>query len=228
MKKQIKLLIIEDNEDISNNIVSFVSSFAEVEQSFDGTLELLEAQSDIYDLIILDIMLPGQSGYDVLKKLRQNQISIPVLMLTAKDQLTDKVHGFELGADDYLTKPFHREELVMRIKALLKRSGSLSDESILTYDDIEINLSSREVTVANKQLDLNGKEFDLLVYLIQNSNTILTKEQIFERIWGFDSETSITVIEVYMSNLRKKLHKFVDTDLIKTIRNVGYIFQGEK
>lgn len=228
MKKQIKILIIEDNEEISNNVTSFVSSFSEVEQAFDGTLGLLEAQSDIYDLIILDIMLPGQSGYDVLKKLRQNQISIPVLMLTAKDQLTDKVHGFELGADDYLTKPFHREELVMRVKALLKRGGSLSDESILTYDDIEINLSSREVSVANNQLDLNGKEFDLLVYLIQNNNTILTKEQIFERIWGFDSETSITVIEVYMSNLRKKLHKFVDTDLIKTIRNVGYIFQGEK
>ncbi|GKQ43184.1 DNA-binding response regulator [Companilactobacillus sp. RD055328] len=228
MKKQIKILIIEDNEDISDNLVSFVSPFAETEQAFDGTLGLLEAQRNIYDLIILDIMLPGQSGYDVLKKLREDKISIPILMLTAKDQLNDKVHGFELGADDYLTKPFHGEELVMRIKALLKRGGSLNDDSMLTFENISINISSREVTIDEQVVDLNGKEFDLLVYLIQNNNTILTKEQIFERIWDFDSDTSITVIEVYMSNLRKKLHKYIDKDLIKTIRNVGYIFQGEK
>lgn len=228
MSKQVKILIIEDNIDISNNIVSFVDSFADCTQAFDGTLGLLEAQSSIYDLIILDIMLPGKSGFDVLKKLRQDQNSVSVLMLTAKDQLTDKVHGFDLGADDYLTKPFHREELLARIKALLKRSGALNNDSTITSGEISLNLSNRQATVGNEILSLNGKEFDLLAYLIQNSNTILTKEQIFERIWGFDSETSITVIEVYMSNLRKELHKYLDGDLIKTIRNVGYIFQGEK
>ena len=130
---------------------------------------------------------------------------MPVLILTAKDTLDDKVHGFELGADDYLTKPFHREELLMRVKALLKRSGRLGDDNTLTVGPFTVNLSNRVVNVEGKELALNGKEFDLLVYFVQNPDTIITKDQIFDRLWGFESETAISVVEVYMSNLRKKL-----------------------
>lgn len=168
------------------------------------------------------------NGYDILKSIRNEKITTPVLILTAKAELDDKLRGFDLGADDYLTKPFHREELQVRVKALLKRSGALADDSILKINDIEINLNNHEVNIEGTPISLNGKEYDLLVYLVQNKNTILTKDQIFERIWGFDSDTSITVVEVYMSNLRKKLRPSKNDYLIKTIRNVGYIFQNEE
>lgn len=162
-------------------------------------------QEGIYDLVVLDLMLPQVSGYDILKHWRnEDHLSMPVLILTAKDTLDDKVHGFQLGADDYLTKPFHREELLMRVKALLKRSGHLGNDNQLAMGPFKVNLSSRIVSVNDKQLELNGKEFDLLVYFIQNPDTIITKDQIFDRLWGFESETAISVVEVYMSNLRKK------------------------
>ncbi|MSE22224.1 response regulator, partial [Lactobacillus parabuchneri] len=152
---------------------------------------------------------------------------MPVLILTAKDTLDDKVHGFELGADDYLTKPFHREELLMRVKALLKRSGRLGDDNTLTVGPFTVNLSNRVVNVEGKELALNGKEFDLLVYFVQNPDTIITKDQIFDRLWGFESETAISVVEVYMSNLRKKLKQATSLQPIKTLRNVGYMFETE-
>lgn len=172
-------------------------------------------------------MLPEMNGYDVLKNIRNDKINTPVLILTAKAEIDDKIHGFNLGADDYLTKTFHREELQVRVKALLKRSGALADDSVLKIRNLEVNLNNHDIIANSEQVALNGKEYDLLVYLLQNRNTILTKDQIFERIWGFDSDTSITVVEVYMSNLRKKLRPSENDSLIKTIRNVGYIFQDD-
>ncbi|MFD1471033.1 response regulator transcription factor [Companilactobacillus mishanensis] len=228
MDNNIKILIVEDDENLANNIESFLNDFASVDIENDGLSGKFAAIEDVYDLIILDLMLPGMSGYDILKNIRQDKVTTPVLILTAKSEIDDKIHGFDLGADDYLTKPFHREELQARVKALLKRSGALADDSILKINDIEINLNNHEVLIENNPIELNGKEYDLLVYLMQNKNTILTKDQIFERIWGFDSDTSITVVEVYMSNLRKKLRPSENDYLIKTIRNVGYIFQNEK
>lgn len=228
MDNNIKILLVEDDVDLANNIESFLSDFANIDIENDGLSGKFDAVEGVYDLIILDLMLPGMNGYDILKNIRQEQITTPVLILTAKAELDDKLRGFDLGADDYLTKPFHREELQVRVKALLKRSGALADDSILKINDIEINLNNHEVTIDNYPVSLNGKEYDLLVYLVQNKNTILTKDQIFERIWGFDSDTSITVVEVYMSNLRKKLRPSKNDYLIKTIRNVGYIFQNEE
>lgn len=228
MDNNIKILLVEDDVDLANNIESFLSDFANIDIENDGLSGKFDAVEGVYDLIILDLMLPGMNGYDILKNIRQEQITTPVLILTAKAELDDKLRGFDLGADDYLTKPFHREELQVRVKALLKRSGALADDSILKINDIEINLNNHEVTIDNDPVSLNGKEYDLLVYLVQNKNTILTKDQIFERIWGFDSDTSITVVEVYMSNLRKKLRPSKNDYLIKTIRNVGYIFQNEE
>lgn len=228
MDNNIKILLVEDDVELANNIETFLNEFSQVDIENDGLSGKFDAVEGVYDLIILDLMLPGMNGYDILKSIRQEQITTPVLILTAKAELDDKLRGFDLGADDYLTKPFHREELQVRVKALLKRSGALADDSILKINDIEINLNNHEVKIEGQPIALNGKEYDLLVYLVQNKNTILTKDQIFERIWGFDSDTSITVVEVYMSNLRKKLRPSENDYLIKTIRNVGYIFQNEE
>lgn len=227
MSNNIRILVVEDDENLASNIATFLSDFSEVNIESDGLSGKFAATENVYDLIILDIMLPEMNGYDVLKNIRTDGINTPVLILTAKAELDDKVHGFNLGADDYLTKPFHREELLVRVKALLKRSGALTDDSIIKINNLEVNLNNHEILANQQKIELNGKEYDLLVYLLQNKNTILTKDQIFERIWGFDSDTSITVVEVYMSNLRKKLRPSGNDNLIKTIRNVGYIFQDE-
>lgn len=182
----------------------------------------------IFDLVILDLMLPTVGGYDILKKWRaEDKLDMPVLVLTAKDTLPDKLQGFQLGADDYLTKPFHREELLMRIKALLKRAGRIGSDNVLKVSFFEADTGKRTVLVKGQSVNLVGREYDLLVYLLQNPETILTKEQIFDRIWGFDSETALSVVEVYISNLRKKIKLIAGTQPIKTLRNVGYMFELE-
>ena len=221
----IKLLLVEDDVTLSENIKEIVSSIGEVTQMYTGSEGLFEAEAGIYDLIILDLMLPEMNGYEVLANLRKQQVQTPVLILTAKDGLEDKVEGFQKGADDYLTKPFYREELLMRVKALLKRSLGLFDEQTLSYGKLNCQLTNKEVRFGDQILPIQGKEFELLVYFIQNQKVILTKEQIFDRIWGFDSATTLTVVEVYMSHLRKHLR---DTGLDKkfqTLRNVGYLLQ---
>ncbi len=227
--KELHILIIEDDEDLAKSLQLFLGEIAQTTVSHDGFEGQMLGQEGIYDLVVLDLMLPQVSGYDILKHWRtEDHLSMPVLILTAKDTLDDKVHGFELGADDYLTKPFHREELIMRVKALLKRSGHLGDDNTLAGGPFKVNLSNRIVEVNGKELELNGKEFDLLVYFIQNPDTIITKDQIFDRLWGFESETAISVVEVYMSNLRKKLKQASSLQPIKTLRNVGYMFETEE
>ncbi|MDT2614111.1 response regulator transcription factor [Enterococcus dongliensis] len=223
----INLLIVEDEATLSNNIKEILADLGTIKQVYDGAEGLFEAESGVYDLILLDLMLPEKNGYEVLAELREKNIQTPVLILTAKDGLEDKIIGFQKGADDYLTKPFYREELILRVKALLKRSLGLFSENQLTYQAINCNLATKEVTVKKETLPIQGKEFDLLVYFIQNKGVILTKEQIFDRIWGFDSDTTITVVEVYMSHLRKHLKPTGVDRCFKTLRNVGYILQKD-
>ncbi|MBS7577910.1 MULTISPECIES: response regulator transcription factor [unclassified Enterococcus] len=220
----IKILLVEDDLSLSNSVFDYLDEKFEVTQVFDGEEGLFEAESNIYDLILLDLMLPERNGFEVLKELRNQGIETPVLIMTAKEGIDDKTHGFEIGADDYLTKPFYLEELKMRIKSLLKRSGKL-DENSLKYGDIEVNLQSQSVKVKQESLSILGKEYELLVYFIQNQGVILTKEQIFDRLWGFDSDTTITVVEVYMSKLRKSLKGSQLAENLTTIRNVGYILK---
>ncbi len=185
-------------------------------------------QEGIFDLAVLDLMLPQVNGYDILKYWRnESNLDMPVLILTAKDTLDDKVRGFQLGADDYLTKPFHREELIMRVKALLRRSGSMGNDNQLSVGDFSANLNNRTVAINGTNLELNGKEYDLLVYFLQNPDTIITKDQIFDRLWGFDSDTALSVVEVYMSNLRKKIKQLNTNQPIRTLRNVGYMLETE-
>lgn len=220
----IKILLVEDDLSLSNSIFDFLDNFADVMQVFDGEEGLYEAESGIYDLILLDLMLPEKGGFQVLKELREQGITTPVLIMTAKESLDDKGHGFELGADDYLTKPFYLEELKMRIQALLKRSGKFNDNT-LSYHELTADTSTNTTTVNGEKVELLGKEFDLLVYFLQNQNVILPKSQIFDRIWGFDSDTTISVVEVYVSKIRKKLKGTSFAKNLQTLRSVGYILK---
>ena len=220
----IKILLVEDDLSLSNSIFDFLDNFADVMQVFDGEEGLYEAESGVYDLILLDLMLPEKGGFQVLKELREQGITTPVLIMTAKEGLDDKGHGFELGADDYLTKPFYLEELKMRIQALLKRSGKFNNNT-LSYHELTADTSTNTTTVNGEKVELLGKEFDLLVYFLQNQNVILPKSQIFDRIWGFDSDTTISVVEVYVSKIRKKLKGTSFAKNLQTLRSVGYILK---
>ena len=220
----IKILLVEDDLGLSNSVFDFLDDFADVMQVFDGEEGLYEAESGVYDLILLDLMLPEKDGFQVLKDLRAKGVTTPVLIMTAKESLDDKGHGFELGADDYLTKPFYLEELKMRIQALLKRAGKFNENS-LSYGDVTVNLSTNSTTKAGKDVELLGKEFDLLVYFLQNQNVILPKTQIFDRLWGFDSDTTVSVVEVYVSKIRKKLKGTAFAKNLHTLRSVGYILK---
>ena len=220
----IKILLVEDDLSLSNSIFDFLDDFADVMQVFDGEEGLYEAESGVYDLILLDLMLPEKGGFQVLKELREQGITTPVLIMTAKESLDDKGHGFELGADDYLTKPFYLEELKMRMQALLKRSGKFNDNT-LSYHELTADTSTNTTTVNGEKVELLGKEFDLLVYFLQNQNVILPKSQIFDRIWGFDSDTTISVVEVYVSKIRKKLKGTSFAKNLQTLRSVGYILK---
>lgn len=221
----IKILLVEDDLSLSNSVFDFLDDFADVMQVFDGDEGLYEAESGVYDLILLDLMLPEKDGFTVLRELREKGVTTPVLIMTAKESLDDKGHGFELGADDYLTKPFYLEELKMRIQALLKRSGKF-DQNTLSFGDVRVNLARNSTFVGDKEVELLGKEFDLLVYFLQNQNVILPKSQIFDRLWGFDSDTTVSVVEVYVSKIRKKLKGTDFAANLQTLRSVGYILKN--
>lgn len=219
-----KILVIEDDTILSDTIKQCIINQYDVEQAYDGEEGIAFALEKIYDLILLDIMLPVKNGYEVLKEIRNNKVNPPVLMLTAKDGIQDKVLGFRSGADDYLVKPFEREELLLRIEAILRRTNGLYLENKIRYKELTLNLSNRQVTINHQAINIQGKQFDMLEYLISYKNTIITKDQIFDKIWGFHSETTTNVVEVYASSLRKELKKYNYHQYLKTIRGVGYIW----
>lgn len=222
-----KMLIVEDDRLLADSIADYLKDTFSVDVAHDGEEGLYEAEKDIYDLILLDIMIPEMNGYEVLEHLRKQGITTPVIMITAKDGLDDKVKGLKLGADDYIVKPFFREELLARIEAVLRRSGRLTDIATIKYKDLTLERKAKRIFLKDKEIFLQGKQYDLLEYLISNKDTILTKEQIFDRIWGFDSDTMVSVVEVYVSNLRKALKNYGYTLPIKTVRGLGYMFSVE-
>ncbi|MCO0831991.1 response regulator transcription factor [Fructobacillus sp. W13] len=225
MAKAIKILLIEDDVNLADNVVDSLKDFADVTSVQDGLDGEFEAKESPFDLIICDLMLPGQSGLDIIKKVRDAKVVTPVLILTAKASLDDKIEGFNVGADDYLTKPFHREELLVRVKALLRRTGVYSEDNTMTVGELSINLENRGVSVHGQAVKLVGKEFDILTYLGQNKNIIVTRDQIFDRVWGVDSDTTINVVNIYLNNLRRKLESVGQGGLIKTLRNIGFILE---
>ncbi|GIM27354.1 DNA-binding response regulator [Clostridium polyendosporum] len=218
-----KALIIEDDKLLLDTIGQSISELFEYEYAADGEEGLYLALQNIYDVIILDLMLPGLNGYEVLSKLRENSITTPILILTAKDSIDDKIKGFKLGADDYLLKPFYSEELIVRLEAIVRRSGVMISNNVLKFKELEMDVKKRMLFISGDEVFLKGKQFELLQYLINNKDSIVTKEQIFDRIWGFNSDTTINVVEVYASNLRKCLKKYCYEKYIKTIRGLGYM-----
>lgn len=219
----VKVLIIEDEKVLSDTIAQCICKDFQTEQAFDGYEGYLYAKENIYDAIILDLMLPEMSGYDVLLKLRENKIYTPVLILTAKDSISDKLKGFRYGADDYLVKPFEVEELIARLNAIIRRTKGNYQDELLEFKDLKINTQKRNITIKDEEITLQGKQFDILEYLVTSKNKILTKEQIFDKVWSFNSFTTTNVVEVYTSELRKNLKKYGYDKYIKTIRGVGYM-----
>ena len=218
-----KILIVEDERTLSDTIKQCICKKFDTEQAYDGYEAYMMAKENIYDAIILDLMLPEMSGYDVLLKLRENKVLTPVLILTAKDTLNDKLKGFNYGADDYLVKPFERDELLARLEAIIRRTNGAYKQDEIEFKDLKLNIKSRRAFIKDKEIILQGKQFDILEYLINSKGTIITKEQIFDKIWGFDSFTTTNVVEVYASGLRKTLKQYGYDKYIKTIRGVGYM-----
>lgn len=217
------LLLVEDEIQLSDALSQILTNNNyNVEAVFDGEDGLNYGLTGIYDVIVLDIMLPKLNSIDVLKNLRQNKISTPIILLTAKNSMEDKIVGLDSGADDYLPKPFSPEELLARLRAVTRRNGNFINENILEYEDIILNLSSYEISCKNNSIILTSKEFDIIKYFIQRPKIIVNKDDLISKIWGFDSDVEYNNVEVYISFLRKKL-AYIDSSVkITTIRKVGY------
>ena len=222
-----KILVVEDNKKLLQTIEKEIIKHFEVKCCEDGEEALYLIKQGIYDLVVLDLMLPSLNGLEVLKNIRKDYIDTPVLILTAKESLDEKMEAFSIGANDYLTKPFYMEELVARIYAILRTTGKLQTSNTLDFYDLHLDLSKRRVFYKNEEIKLQNKQFNLLEYFLLNKGTILLKEQIYDRIWGIESDATIEIVEVYVSNLRKILSKFGYDKCIKTKRKVGYMFDDK-
>ena len=224
-----KILIIEDEYNLADAISSMLKSKKySVLIKTDGIEGLEEALTDIYDLIILDVMLPGKNGFEILKELKQEKINSKILMLTAKNTIDDKLVGFNSGADDYLTKPFHMEELMARVNVQLRKKDNISND-IIELGDLNLNIKSMELSNKNlnSRVKVIGKEFQLLELFMNNPNQVLEKEQLFLKIWGYDSECDINTLEAYISFVRKKLKLIGSNVKLRAIRNMGYVLEVE-
>jgi len=221
----LRILVVEDEFSLADIIATKLRKEKyNVDISLDGEEGLDKALSDIYDLIILDIMLPKVNGIEILKEIRNNNIDTKVIMLTAKSSLDDKLIGFEKGANDYITKPFHMEELIARVNVWLRSNEKNINKDILKFGDIELNVRISAITCTknNESINISYKELMILEYLMNNSNQIISKEQIYDKIWGIDTDFESNNLEAYLSFVRKKL-KIIDSDVtIKAIRGMGY------
>lgn len=220
-----KILVVEDEKDLNSVITRHLkkNNFS-VDSVFDGEEAFNFLEYENYDLVILDIMMPKLNGYEVIKKLRTKQNETPVLMLTAKDNIEDKVKGLDLGADDYLVKPFDFNELLARIRAIIRRKyGNSSNQ--LSIDDLVLNISKKTVTRDGISIELTGKEYEILEYLMQNKGHILSREQIREHVWDFDYDGESNVIDVLIKNIRRKIDKLDSKSLITTKRGLGYVIK---
>ncbi len=221
-----RILIVEDELHLAEALMQILKKHNySVDAVHDGRTGLDYAQSGIYDLLLLDIMMPEMDGITVLKTLRNQGDSTPVILLTAKGDISDKVTGLDYGADDYIAKPFSSEELMARIRAALRRKGDVPADDSLRYGDLELNMANLKLVVGGKDMKLNLKEAELLELLLVRKQSITSKEQIIEKLWGFDSEAEHNNVEVYVSFLRKKLNFLQSTTRIQTIRNVGYVLE---
>lgn len=214
-----KLLLVEDEKQLSEALSQIlINNKYNVDAVYDGENGLEYALTDVYDVIILDIMFPKLSGLDILRKLRKENISTPILLLTAKDSVDDKVTGLDLGADDYLPKPFDPKELLARLRAISRRKGEVINDNLLSFGDISLNLSNYDLSCKDTTLTLTQKEFEILNYFMERPKNIVSKDDLITKLWGFDSDVEYNNIEVYISFLRKKLTFINSSVKITTIR----------
>ncbi|WP_435922994.1 response regulator transcription factor [Paenibacillus sp. DYY-L-2] len=221
-----KILIAEDEIHLAEALSQILKKQNySVDVVHDGRSALDDALTGIYDLLLLDVMMPEMDGFAVLKSLREEGVSTPVILLTAKGEINDKVTGLDYGADDYIPKPFATEELLARIRAALRRRGEVIPEDGLKFGDVELNTANLKLSVKGKDIKLNLKESELLELLISRKQAITSKEQIIEKLWGFDAEVEHNNVEVYVSFLRKKLAFLNSSVRISTVRGVGYLLE---
>lgn len=221
-----RVLVVEDEVNIADFIRrGLIYKGYEVEVAHTGEQALAAARDRLPDIVVLDLMLPDMDGIEVCKRLRAAD-NVPIIMLTARDAVADKVEGLESGADDYMTKPFEFEELLARIKAALRRRGDSTADQVLRVGDLVIRPASREVTRGGRQIVLTAREFELLEYLARHAGKVVNKETLFERVWGYDFDVESDAIKVYISYLRKKLNAEGEPDLIHAVRGVGYVLKA--
>jgi DNA-binding response OmpR family regulator len=223
-----RILVVEDDRKVASFIrQGLVEEGHTVETAADGdrALELL-VEGEPYDLIVLDVMLPGRDGFAVLKGARQAGVHAPVIMLTARDSVADKVTGLDLGADDYLTKPFAFDEFLARVRALLRR-GSSQRAAILRFADLALDPATREVTRGKRRIGLTTREYALLEYFLRNVDRVLTRPMLAEHVWGLDFDSESNIIDVYVGYLRRKIEANGEPRLLHTVRGAGYVLRAE-
>lgn len=229
------ILVIEDEEKISRLLqIELEYEGYQVGRAGTGTEGLEAYRSGKWDLILLDIMLPQLSGIEVLRRIRHHNSRIPVILLTAKDSVEDKVSGLDLGANDYITKPFRIEEVLARIRAALRLNGMTVPESVaadegewLTAAGLQLNEQTREVIRDGESVDLTPREYDLLTYLLKHKRQVLSREQILQAVWGYDYYGDTNVVDVYIRYIRKKIDHGKSQELIHTVRGVGYVLKEQ-
>jgi DNA-binding response OmpR family regulator len=223
-----KILLVEDEQKIADTLkMGLTEDGYYVETAYDGTIGWKLFQQHNYDLVVLDINLPGINGYDLCKQIRKRDANVPVIMLTALGSLNDKIEGYDSGADDYIIKPFEFKELLMKIRVLLKRSShqNIPVGTVLKVGDLEMNLDSKEVKRGDTSINLTAKEFQLLEYLMRNKNRVVSRSDIAINVWDIDFDTNTNVIDVYINYVRNKVDKKFDHKLIHTQVGMGYILK---
>lgn len=226
--EEIKILLVEDERKIADTLAKGLKELNfHVETAYDGSIGLRLFENRSFNMVITDINLPGMNGYLLSKNIRRSNQNIPILMLTSLNATDDKIEGFDSGADDYLVKPFEFRELIVRVRALLKRTVSqqLPTGNVLKVADLELNVDSKEVKRAGVEINLSAKEFMLLEYLMRNRNRVLSRGDITERVWDLDFDTRTNIIDVYINFLRKKIDKDFEPKLIHTHAGMGYMMK---
>ncbi len=218
-----KVLLVEDDVKISDFIQKGLSASGfSIDAAYTGTDGLELAQAHEYDVFIIDIMLPGMDGISLIQKIKGKKINTPIIILSARDRVDDRVKGLEAGADDYLTKPFSFSELLARIHALIRRASNITDPLVMRYEDLRLDIVRREVHRGNTRIDLQPLEFSLLEYLLRNSERVVSKTMIMEHVWNYNFDPMTNVVEARICKLRDKIDKDFDPKLIHTVRGAGY------
>ena len=224
-----RILLVEDEEKLARFVeLELTHEGYQVEKAFDGRTGLELAEKGGFDLLLLDIMLPGLNGLEVLRRLRKEGSGVPVIMLTARDAVMDKVTGLDMGADDYVTKPFSIEELLARIRAALrKQTVQKKEDSLLSCADLTVDVSRHRVTRGGREIELTGREFSLLQFFMENKTIVLSRDQLLEKVWGYDYLGETNVVDVYVRYLRGKIDEGFEPKLLQTVRGVGYVLRDD-